>query len=147
MEKDRQAARQPHQIEPSHEEKIAVLNAPSTLEGLMAQLGNLKWDQEAYRELAEELFPQLYESYDINENDKLFVLYNALIIWNGFCQKEAPRFRKAGGYKAALEQLVSRALDIEVTQSELAAKYEVSSQTLSKNAGQLAQFMEQLTSK
>lgn len=145
LEKDRQAERQQHQIEPSLEEKEAMLNAPSNMTEFMAAVREMKWDNDAYRELAEELFPQIYNDYEHKEDEKLFVLYNALIIWNGFCQKEAPRYRKSGGFKAAIEQLFAKALDIPVTQNELAAKYDVAATTLSKCSGQLNQFMEQLT--
>ncbi|WP_054957004.1 SEC-C metal-binding domain-containing protein [Paenibacillus dakarensis] len=144
LEKDRKAERQPHHIEPSHEEKQALLKAPSNITEFMATLNNMKWDNESYRQLAEELFPQLYNDYEHKEDEKLFVLYNALIIWNGFCQKESPRFRKPGGFKAALEQLYTKALDISVTQAELAAKYDVAATTLSKSSNQLSEFMEQL---
>lgn len=144
MEKDRLAERQPHHIEPSLEEKEALLQAPSNMTEFMAVLGEMKWDNDSYRELAEELFPQIYNDYEHEEEEKLFVLYNALIIWNGFCQKESPRFRKPGGFKAALDQLFAKALEIPVAQNELAAKYEVAATTLSKCTGQLNQFMEQL---
>ena len=145
LEKDRRAERQPHHIEPSQEEKQAMLKAPSNMMEFMASLREMKWDNESYRQLADELFPQLYKDYEQAEEEKLFVLYNALIIWNGFCLKESPRFRKPGGFKAALDQLYTKALDIPVTQAELAAKYEVAATTLSKSSGQLSQFMEQLT--
>lgn len=145
LEKDRLAERQPHHIEPSQEEKQAMLKAPSNMMEFMASIREMKWDNESYRQLADELFPQLYKDYEHAEEEKLFVLYNALIIWNGFCLKESPRFRKPGGFKAALDQLYTKALDIPVTQAELAAKYEVAATTLSKSSGQLSQFMEQLT--
>ncbi|MGM1047874.1 MAG: SEC-C metal-binding domain-containing protein [Bacillota bacterium] len=144
LEKDREAERQPHHIEPSQEEKQAMLNAPSTLTEFLASLREMKWDNDSYRELAEELFPQLYNDYEHNEKEKMVVLFNVLILWNGFCMKESPRFRKPGGFKAALDQLYTRALDIPVTQTELATKHEVAATTLSKSFGQLNQFMEQL---
>ncbi|WP_246246165.1 SEC-C metal-binding domain-containing protein [Paenibacillus lemnae] len=144
MEKDRRSGGPRRHIEPSQDEKLAMLNAPSSLDELMTRIGQMKWNQPSYRELAEELFPQLYEDYEYNETEKLFFFYNALIIWNGFCQKESPKFRKPGGFKAALDQLCTKALDIPVTQSELAAKYEVAATTLSKCSAQVNQFMEQL---
>lgn len=144
LEKDREAERQPHHIEPSLEEKQAMLNAPSNMVEFMASLREMKWDNDSYRELAEELFPQLYNDYEYNEQDKMVVLFNVLILWNGFCLKESPRFRKPGGFKAALDQLFTRALEIPVTQADLATKHDVAATTLSKSIGQLNQFMEHL---
>ncbi|MFI2856557.1 SEC-C metal-binding domain-containing protein [Paenibacillus sp. JSM ZJ436] len=144
MEKDRRSGGPRRHVEPSQEEKLAMLNAPSSLDELTARIGQMKWDQNSYRELAEELFPQLFHDYEYNEPEKLFYLYNALIIWNGFCRKEAPKFRKAGGFKAALDQLCTKALDIPATQNELAAKHDVAATTLAKCSTQLQQFMGQL---
>ncbi|WP_234032661.1 YecA family protein [Paenibacillus faecalis] len=144
LEKDREAERQPHHIEPSPEEKQAMLNPPTNMAEFMAALREMKWDNDSYRELAEELFPQLYNDYEYNDHDKMLVLYNMLIIWNGFCLKESPRFRKSGGFKAALDQLFTRALDISVTQADLSAKHDVATTTISKSFGQLNQFMEQM---
>lgn len=106
------------------------------------KLGWLEWSADVHRELAEFVFPQICKDYELQDEQQLFQVFNILMVWNSFSKEADPKYRKQGGYASALEYIVTSLLNISVTKSELAKKHEVSVATLTRNSGQIQDFMD-----
>lgn len=99
-------------------------------------LADFSWENDMHRELAASVIPALAKEYTLpyEQQEQLAQL------WSDYSQSEAPRYRKPGGYAGALEYLVAAKLGKTVSQTELAAKHDVSATTLSKCIHQLTDF-------
>lgn len=102
----------------------------------------MDWNADEHRELAESLFPQICRDYDLQDEEQLFQVFSLLIVWNNFSREADPKFRKPGGYASALEYIATTLLGIAATKSDIAKKHEVSVATLTRNSGQLQDFMD-----
>ncbi|AET60487.1 tetratricopeptide repeat protein [Paenibacillus terrae] len=112
-------------------------------ERLTNLIHKLDWPSNAQYELTEELFKKLYAEYDMKSRIVRSCLVGTLMIWNDFCKIKKPAFRKAGGYKAAIEYFFVTDFGGFSTQSELAAKHKVSVSSLSTNLRKLEDFFEE----
>ena len=72
----------------------------------------------------------------------LFQVFSLLMVWNSFSREANPKYRKQGGYASALEYIVTSSLNISTTKSDIAKKHEVSVATLTRNSGQIQDFMD-----
>ncbi|MBT2765387.1 SEC-C domain-containing protein [Paenibacillus sp. ISL-20] len=90
----------------------------------------LKWKSDAHRELADNLFPQLYREYQLKGSESANLLISLIMLWKDYADEVNPKFRKPGGYAGALEYLLIGILGIRLTQSELADKHQISVGTL-----------------
>jgi len=94
----------------------------------------LEWAQPAQKKeagLMENRFPENLYPLDLEL---------ALTLWKDICEIENPRIRKAGTWAASLEYLISMIAQLEVSQREMAEKYEVSEGTISRNIKRIADF-------
>ncbi|MFB9327542.1 SEC-C domain-containing protein [Paenibacillus aurantiacus] len=101
---------------------------PTTID-IHEMIEGLTWSSEAYRELSNELVANMQGRYEPD------TVYFAVILWNRFSSETQPVYRKTGVYCAAIEFFFNGG-----TMAELAAKYEVSSSTLSKRYQEVFDF-------
>ncbi|EHB62805.1 MULTISPECIES: SEC-C metal-binding domain-containing protein [Paenibacillus] len=102
----------------------------------------MDWNADEHRELAESLFPQICRDYELKSEEQLFQVFSLLIVWNNFSREANPKYRKPGGYASALEYIATSLLNISVTKSDIAKKHEVAVATLTRNSGQIQDFMD-----
>lgn len=98
----------------------------------------MSWEHDMHRELAETAIPSIAEEYKLTEEETS----ELISLWNNYSNSEAPRYRKPGGFAGALEYVTATKQGSTISQSELAAKHEVSATTLSKSIGQLSEYAE-----
>lgn len=106
------------------------------------KLGWMDWNADEHRELAESVFPQICRDYELQDDQQLFQVFSLLMVWNSFSREANPKYRKQGGYASALEYIVTSSLNISTTKSDIAKKHEVSVATLTRNSGQIQDFMD-----
>ncbi|MEK8130403.1 SEC-C metal-binding domain-containing protein [Paenibacillus filicis] len=120
--------------EPQAELGLTPAPAPTIEEIRRIADTEIQWETDAYAALASELISRMEDSYEPTH------IGEALSVWDKFSRENRPSFKKSGAFCAALEYMVVQAHGLPVTQSDLAAKYEVSSSTLSKRYQELLQF-------
>ncbi|MDP4096341.1 SEC-C metal-binding domain-containing protein [Paenibacillus sp. P96] len=103
----------------------------------------LDWPNPLQQKLAEVLALELYEGYKPSSAEMREALAGTIVLWNSFCVDMNPTFRKAGGYKAALEFFFLMETSGVPNQSELAAKHGVSASTLANCLNKLEDFIEE----
>ncbi|SEU27328.1 tetratricopeptide repeat protein [Paenibacillus sp. NFR01] len=99
--------------------------------------GELSWEQPSHQELALHLIDKMRESYDRE------LIFEALVLWNGFSRHNKPAVKKMGSFCAAIEYLLSEEYGLNVSQTELAAKYEVTAGTISRKVKELLGYVEE----
>ncbi|MGM1050424.1 MAG: SEC-C metal-binding domain-containing protein [Bacillota bacterium] len=143
---------QEKQINRSNKEDNRVIPFPGAMKGsdqkslsfkALRSLINqeLEWKTDAYRELADKLFPELAQEYRLKDDESVTLLYSLLMIWNEYSNELNPKFRKPGGYAGALEYLMTNLLGVPATQSEMAAKHHVSTATLGNAFAKIYDYM------
>jgi len=94
----------------------------------------LDWPQPAHKKEAELMEKRIPENlYPLD-------LELAVTFWKNICEVENPRIRKAGTWAASLEYLISMIGQLEVSQREMAEKYEVSEGSISRNMKRIVDF-------
>lgn len=116
----------------------APLVADKNLQDSVLNFTEMTWEHDMHLELAESAIPAIAEEYKLNEEETSGLVW----LWNSYSNSEAPRYRKPGGFAGALEYVTATKQGNTISQSELAAKHEVSATTLSKSIGQLSEFVE-----
>lgn len=101
----------------------------------------LEWRADAHRELVDKLLPQLVREYRLKDAESISLLRSFLMIWNDYSNEMNPKFRKPGGYAGAMEYLMANLLGVPSTQSEMAAKHQVSVTTLGNAFAKLYDYM------
>lgn len=115
---------QPEAQTPAHSEAV--------LESL---INNAPWQNPQYQAVAREAARQMKGSYELH------MIENGLKLWLAYSAKEQPQIRKPGVMEAAVEYTVATMYGLtEITQSQLAEKYNVSPGTISQRAQKLLEI-------
>ncbi|MGM8364834.1 tetratricopeptide repeat protein [Virgibacillus sp. W0181] len=106
---------------------------------LMLELDDLEWDNPIH-EMVAKLFTKRMNEQQYGEE----IITAGIMIWQWYCEKEQPMFKKIANYAAALEYLVITEIDeaSTITQKELAKEYGISAGTISTNYRKLIASME-----
>ncbi|RKQ33470.1 YecA family protein [Oceanobacillus halophilus] len=99
----------------------------------------LVWNNPLHEKAAQSFAEQLQKK-KVNQD----FIHIGILLWNYYCQKKDPTFKKIGGYAGALEYLVQTAfLGNNVTQGNIAKAYETSAGTISSNYRKLMDVLEE----
>ncbi|MBW7473973.1 SEC-C domain-containing protein [Paenibacillus oenotherae] len=98
----------------------------------------LTWDNDLHKSIATYFFNQTASLYETDE------IHQVIQMWNKYANTVDPVTKKIGVYPAALEYILCQIFGYTTTQSELAAKYDVSVNTLSQRANQIFSFLDEL---
>lgn len=99
--------------------------AEQTSQKSALNLTEMTWEHDMHRELAESAIPSIAEEYKLTEEETS----GLISLWNSYSNSEAPRYRKPGGFAGALEYVTATKQGSTISQSELAAKHDVSATT------------------
>lgn len=121
--------------------RLADLEDPDDAELTVEDIRNavkhdMQWSNLLHSLLAQHLISNMEPFYEES------VILEAVAFWNEFSKATQPIYRKLGAYCAALEYLVVQGYGFDVTQSDLAEKYNVSTATISKRYQELLDFAE-----
>ncbi|WP_052475885.1 SEC-C metal-binding domain-containing protein [Cohnella kolymensis] len=120
--------------EASHVTRIISKPDPSHISIPRLINEELVWGNELYRLIAVHLFNNTEGLYPPVEIDL------AIRLWNDYSSSETPVTKKAGVFPAALEYCLCLIYGHEVTQSQLAEKYNVSVATISQRTHDIMDF-------
>jgi hypothetical protein len=94
----------------------------------------MEWENELYRLQALHFLDKAKERYPAD------ALWTTLEFWNDFSGVDEPTMKKFGAFSAALEYFTASEVGAHATQAEIAARYGVSSATLSKRYNELMDY-------
>lgn len=77
------------------------------------------------------------ESYDRE------LIWEALVLWNGYSRKTKPAVKKMGSFCAAIEFILSEEYGFSLTQADLATKHEVTTPTISRKVKEMLNYIEE----
>ncbi|AIQ44991.1 hypothetical protein R70723_03045 [Paenibacillus sp. FSL R7-0273] len=97
----------------------------------------LKWEHPAHEELAMQLIEHMRSQYERE------LIFEALVLWNGFSGQTKPAVKKAGSFCAAIEYILSEEYGFNLSQAELADKYEVTTATISRKVKEMLNYIEE----
>lgn len=97
----------------------------------------LKWEHPAHEQLALQLMESMRNDYERE------LIFEALMLWNGYSRQTKPSVKKVGSFCAAIEYLLSEEYGFNLSQSDLAAKYEVTTATISRKVKELMNYIEE----
>ncbi|WP_313640290.1 SEC-C metal-binding domain-containing protein [Paenibacillus sp. FSL K6-0276] len=98
---------------------------------------DLKWEHPAHEQLALHLIESMRESYDRE------LIWEALVLWNGYSRKTKPAVKKMGSFCAAIEFILSEEYGFSLTQADLATKHEVTTPTISRKVKEMLNYIEE----
>lgn len=90
-----------------------------------------QWVHYLYEIVAKNIVNSMYPQYEPD------MIAAAIHLWNRYANEVQPIIRKVGAIEASIEYCVAKGFDLPVTQSELAAKYGVSTATISKRVQEI----------
>jgi len=97
----------------------------------------LKWEHPAHEQLALQLIEDMRDQYERE------LILEALVLWNGYSRQTRPTVKKTGSFCAAIEYLLSEEYGFNVSKSELAVKYEVTTATISRKVNEMFNYIEE----
>lgn len=99
---------------------------------------DMEWDNPLHEMVAE-----YFSRHMSNKGYQEELILSGVLLWNLYCQKENPSFKKLGSYAAALEYLIYDIFfDVPpYTQTELAGQYETTAGTVSTNFRRLSKTL------
>ncbi|WP_042200900.1 SEC-C metal-binding domain-containing protein [Paenibacillus camerounensis] len=97
----------------------------------------LKWEHPAHEQLAMQLIENMRSQYERE------LIFEALVLWNGFSGQTRPAVKKAGSFCAAIEYILSEEYGFNLSQAELADKYEVTAATISRKVKEMLNYIEE----
>jgi tetratricopeptide (TPR) repeat protein len=97
----------------------------------------LKWEHPAHEQLALQLIESMREQYERE------LIFEALVLWNGFSRQTKPAVKKSGSFCAAIEYILSEEYGFTLTQTGLAEKYEVTTATISRKVKEILNYIEE----
>lgn len=97
----------------------------------------LKWEHPAHEQLAMQLIESMRNQYERE------LIFEALVLWNGFSRQTKPAVKKMGSFCAAIEYLLSEEYGFMISQAELATKYEVTAATISRKVKEMLNYVEE----
>lgn len=98
---------------------------------------DLNWEHPAHEQLALHLIESMRESYDRE------LIWEALVLWNGYSRKTKPAVKKMGSFCAAIEFILSEEYGFSLTQADLATKHEVTTPTISRKVKEMLNYIEE----
>lgn len=98
---------------------------------------DLKWEHPAHEQLALHLIESMRESYDRE------LIWEALVLWNGYSRKTKPAVKKMGSFCAAIEFILSEEYGFSLTQANLATKHEITTPTISRKVKEMLNYIEE----
>lgn len=97
----------------------------------------LQWEHPAYEQLALQLIESMRNEYERE------LIFEALVLWNGYSSQTKPAVKKTGSFCAAIEYLLSEKYGFNISQAELAGKYEVTTATISRKVKEMLGYIEE----
>lgn len=97
----------------------------------------LTWEHPVHEQLALQLIEGMRKQYDRE------LIFEALVLWNGFSRQTKPAVKKMGSFCAAIEYLLSEEYGFMISQADLAAKYEITTATISRKVKELLNYVEE----
>ncbi|KTD83269.1 SEC-C metal-binding domain-containing protein [Paenibacillus etheri] len=120
------------------QEPVAQPEVKLTLATLRKKVSrDLKWEHPAHEQLALHLIESMRESYDRE------LIWEALVLWNGYSRKTKPAVKKMGSFCAAIEFILSEEYGFSLTQVNLATKHEVTTPTISRKVKEMLNYIEE----
>ena len=120
------------------EEPVAQPEVKLTLATLRKKVSrDLNWEHPAHEQLALHLIESMRESYDRE------LIWEALVLWNGYSRKTKPAVKKMGSFCAAIEFILSEEYGFSLTQADLATKHEVTRPTISRKVKEMLNYIEE----
>ncbi|WP_449603022.1 SEC-C metal-binding domain-containing protein [Paenibacillus sp. Marseille-Q9583] len=120
------------------QEPVAQPEVKLTLATLRKKVSrDLNWEHPAHEQLALQLIESMRESYDRE------LIWEALVLWNGYSRKTKPAVKKMGSFCAAIEFILSEEYGFSLTQADLAAKHEVTTPTISRKVKEMLNYIEE----
>ncbi|WHY20066.1 SEC-C metal-binding domain-containing protein [Paenibacillus sp. G2S3] len=120
------------------QEPVAQPEVKLTLATLRKKVSrDLKWEHPAHEQLALHLIESMRESYDRE------LIWEALVLWNGYSRKTKPAVKKMGSFCAAIEFILSEEYGFSLTQADLATKHEVTTPTISRKVKEMLNYIEE----
>ncbi|ULO06927.1 SEC-C domain-containing protein [Paenibacillus sp. 19GGS1-52] len=98
---------------------------------------DLKWEHPAHEQLALHLIESMRSDYEKE------IIFEALVLWNGYSRKTKPAVKKMGSFCAAIEYILSEEYGFLTTQAELALKYEITTATISRKVKEMLNYVEE----
>lgn len=98
-----------------------------------------KWDNPLHEMVAQRFAKHMVEK-DMDDE----IILKGIELWNQYCQREKPAFKKIEAYAAALDYLAQKSFlsKTTVTQGQVAKEYDASPVTVSTNVRKLASSLE-----
>ena len=119
-------------------ESAAQPEAKLTLATLKKKVArDLKWEHPAHEQLALHLIESMRESYDRE------LIWEGLVLWNGYSRKTKPAVKKMGSFCAAIEYILSEQYGFSLTQADLATKHEITTPTISRKVKEMLNYIEE----
>ncbi|KAA1179682.1 hypothetical protein PAENI_28140 [Paenibacillus sp. B2(2019)] len=120
------------------QEPVAQPEVKLTLATLRKKVSrDLNWEHPAHEQLALHLIESMRESYDRE------LIWEALVLWNGYSRKTKPAVKKMGSFCAAIEFILSEEYGFSLTQADLATKHEVTTPTISRKVKEMLNYIEE----
>ncbi|MEK3662648.1 SEC-C metal-binding domain-containing protein [Paenibacillus sp. FSL F4-0236] len=120
------------------QEPVAQPEVKLTLATLRKKVSrDLNWEHPAHEQLALHLIESMRESYDRE------LIWEALVLWNGYSRKIKPAVKKMGSFCAAIEFILSEEYGFSLTQADLATKHEVTTPTISRKVKEMLNYIEE----
>ncbi|MGJ9459025.1 SEC-C metal-binding domain-containing protein [Oceanobacillus sp. CF4.6] len=112
---------------------------PFLADVLMLGSDVLEWDNQA-QEMVAELFTRNMKTKGADDE----IISAAVLLWNIYCKKEHPVFKKLGSYAAAVDYFLQVNLtDDPMTQSQIAIEYGTTATTVSTNYRRLEKVLDE----
>ncbi len=97
----------------------------------------MTWEHPAHEQLAMELIERMRDRYDRE------LIYEALVLWNGYSRQSKPAVKKSGSFCAAIEYILSETYGFMQSQADLADMYEVTTATISRKVKEMQNYVEE----
>ncbi|MBW4081932.1 SEC-C domain-containing protein [Paenibacillus sp. S150] len=97
----------------------------------------MNWEHPAHEQLALQLIESMRNQYERE------LIFEALVLWNGYSRQNRPAVKKTGSFCAAIEYLLSEEYGFNISQAELAGKYEVTAATISRKVKEMLNYIEE----
>ncbi|WP_138419948.1 YecA family protein [Aquibacillus sediminis] len=98
-----------------------------------------KWDNPIH-----EMVAQRFAKHMVNKDMEDDIILKGIELWNQYCKKEQPSFKRIEAYAAALDYLSQKTFlnETTITQGQIAKEYDASPVTVSTNVRKLANSLE-----
>lgn len=98
---------------------------------------DLDWLSESHEQVGLSLIEEMRKGYDKE------LIYEGIMLWNGYSRVVKPVVKKAGVFCAAIEYYLSEEYGLQLTAGDLAKKYEVTPVTVTRRFKELGAYAEE----